>query len=98
MFENSEGAVLGSPLVEAARELGSAMGPEELTNYIPRIAMAVAYRESITNLLQPFFLLVILPVLGISVRVQARDVMGYVFLPFLFFFTIMGMLVTFFPL
>ena len=38
--------------------------------------------ETSTNLLQPFFLLIVLPVMGAGVLIQARDVMGYLVLPF----------------
>ena len=60
--------------------------------------MSVAYGESLTNLLQPFFLLTVLPVMGAGVRVQARDIVGYFFVPFLVFFLGIGLLVAFFPL
>jgi len=93
-----EWAVIGPALVESAAQLGTDLSPDQLDALIARIAMAVAYGESLTNLLQPFFLLVILPVLGAGVRVQARDVMGYVFLPFLFFFTSVGLLILLIPL
>ncbi len=59
--------------------------------------MAVAYGESLTNLLQPFFLFTVLPVMGAGLRIQARDVVGYFFVPFLLLFTIIGSIVAFFP-
>lgn len=93
-----EWAVIGPPLVEAANTLGAHMSPDELRAYHARLAMGVAYGESLTNLVQPFFLLVIMPVMGVGVKVQARDVMGYVFIPFLFFSFIQGMTMIFFPL
>ena len=71
---------------------------QALNPYVARVAMAVAYGESLTNLLQPFFLLTVLPVMGAGVRIQARDVVGYFFVPFLLLFTIIGLLVAFFPL
>lgn len=52
----------------------------------------------LTNLLQPFFLLTVPPVMGAGVRIQARDVVGYYFVPFLMLFGIVGLLVTFFPM
>ena len=60
--------------------------------------MSVSYGETLTNLLQPFFLLTVLPVMGAGVRIQARDIMGYIFVPFLVLFTIIGLLVMFFPM
>jgi short-chain fatty acids transporter len=92
-----EWAVIGPPLVEAVRELAGPMAAAELNRHVGRVAMAVAYGESMTNLLQPFFLLTVLPVMGAGVRIQARDIVGYFFVPFLIFFTIIGLLVTLFP-
>jgi len=93
-----EWAVLGAPLVESAKALGAALPPEQMQAYIARIAMAVAYGETLTNLIQPFFLLIILPVMGSGLKIQARDLMGYLFLPFLFFFTVTPALIMIFPL
>jgi short-chain fatty acids transporter len=93
-----EWAVIGPPLVEAVHTLTGAVGAAELNHHVGRLAMAVAYGESLTNLLQPFFLLTVLPVMGVGVRVQARDIVGYFFVPFLMLFTVIGLLVTFFPI
>jgi short-chain fatty acids transporter len=49
-------------------------------------------------LLQPFFLLIVLPIMGAGIRIQARDIVGYFFVPFLLLFTIVGLLVTFLPI
>ena len=91
--------MIGPPLVEAVRELGRADwdGGAQSIRW-PAIAMAVAYGESLTNLLQPFYLLIILPIMGVGIRIQARDIVGYFFVPFLLLFTIIGLLVTFLPL
>jgi short-chain fatty acids transporter len=93
-----EWAVIGPPLVDAVRELTGAVGTTEVNRHVARIAMAVAYGESLTNLLQPFFLLIVLPVMGVGIRIQARDIVGYFFVPFLFLFTVIGLLVTIFPM
>jgi short-chain fatty acids transporter len=93
-----EWAVIGPPLVEAVRELAGPIGTAELNRHVGRIAMAVAYGESLTNLLQPFFLLIVLPIMGAGIRIQARDIVGYFFVPFLLLFTIVGLLVTFLPM
>ena len=93
-----EWAVVGPPLVESVRELTGATTAAELNPHVARVAMAVAYGESLTNLLQPFYLLIILPVMGVGIRIQARDVVGYFFVPFLCLFTIIGLLVAFFPM
>ncbi len=92
-----EWAVIGPPLVEAVRELAGPMGTGDLNRHVGRIAMAVAYGESLTNLLQPFFLLAVLPVMGAGVRIQARDIVGYFLVPFLILSTIIGLLVAFVP-
>ena len=93
-----EWAVIGPPLVEAVRELAGPVGTGEINRQVARVAMAVAYGESLTNLLQPFYLLIILPVMGVGIRIQARDVVGYFFVPFLCLFTVIGLLVAFFPM
>ena len=82
-----EWAVVGPPLVETVRGLAD---PVELEHHVAGIAMAVAYGESLTNLLQPFFLLTVLPVMGAGTRIQARDVLGYVFVPFVVLFVVIG--------
>jgi short-chain fatty acids transporter len=93
-----EWAVIGPPLVEATRELMGSVGVSEINLHVGRVAMAVAYGESLTNLLQPFFLLTVLPVMGAGIRVQARDIVGYFFVPFLVLFSVIGLLVVVFPM
>ena len=63
-----------------------------------RVALAVAYGETSTNLLQPFYLLIILPVMGAGVRLHARDVVGHLVLPFVVIYLISALMVTFVPL
>jgi short-chain fatty acids transporter len=77
-----EWAVIGPSLTESALELSAHLPPAEQQAYVARIAMAVAYGETSTNLLQPFFLLAVLPVMGAGVVISARDVMGYLVIPF----------------
>ena len=36
--------------------------------------------------------------MGAGVRIQAREIMGYIFVPFLVLFTIIGLLVLFLPM
>ena len=91
-----EWAVLGSPLIELAQNLGSGLSPAEYKDYVAFMAMSVAYGESLTNMVQPFFLLIVLPVMGAGVKIQARDVMGYVLLPFIFLFTVSAGIILFF--
>ena len=64
-------AVQGPILVEAAQALGASM---------PRTVMALSYGDQWTNLLQPFWALALLGITGL----QARDLMGYTAVLFLF--------------
>ena len=92
-----EWAVIGPPLVEAVRELTGATTAAELNPRVARVALAVAYGETMTNLLQPFFLLIVLPVMGTGMRIQARDVVGYLFVPFVVLSALVGLLIAFVP-
>lgn len=60
-------AVQGPVMLPAAQELGVEL---------PRVAMAIAYGDSWTNMIQPFWAL---PALGIA-KLGARDIMGYTLL------------------
>ncbi len=93
-----EWAVIGPALTEAAISVGAGLSPEQMEALIARVAMAAAYGETSTNLLQPFFLLVVLPIMGAGVRIQARDVMGYLVIPFIYIFLATALLVTYTPL
>lgn len=93
-----EWAVLGPSMTATAQSLAAGLPADEAQAYIARVAMAVAYGETSSNLLQPFFLLAILPVMGVGVRIQARDVMGYLVIPFLWMTTYTGIIVTWVPL
>jgi short-chain fatty acids transporter len=93
-----EWAVIGPALTETALKLAETMPVDQVQAFIARIAMATAYGETSSNLLQPFFLLIILPIMGAGVRIHARDVMGFLVLPFLYLFVMSSLLVTFVPL
>jgi short-chain fatty acids transporter len=93
-----EWAVIGPGLTNAAVSLAADLPPDQQTAFIARIAMAAAYGETSTNLMQPFFLLLVLPVMGAGVRIQARDVMGYLVIPFLYLSLTTALLVSFVPL
>jgi short-chain fatty acids transporter len=93
-----EWAVIGPALTDAAVSLSADLPPDQQTAFIARIAMAAAYGETSTNLMQPFFMLLVLPVMGAGVRIQARDVMGYLVIPFLYLFLTTALLVSFVPL
>jgi len=93
-----EWAVLGPTFIEAARTLAVDMDPTQFNEFVARVALAIAYGESSTNALQPFFLLIVLPIMGAGVKIQARDVMGYLVLPFLALYLLTAVMVTFAPL
>ncbi len=93
-----EWAVIGPSLTETALALSAHLPPEDQQAFVARIAMAVAYGETSTNLLQPFFLLAVLPVMGAGVIIHARDVMGYLLLPFVLTYTLTALLLAFVPL
>ena len=90
--------MVGPSFVEAAKSVGSTLPSGELQQLIAKVAMAVAYGETSTNLLQPFFLLIILPVMGAGVRIQARDVMGYLVIPFVVWYLITMAILTWVPM
>lgn len=93
-----EFAVIGPSIIEAVREIGAGLPNEEITAMISRASLSVAYGESLSNMLQPFFLLMVLPVMGSGVKIQARDIMGYLVLPFLIFFVLQVLMVLYIPL
>ena len=90
-----EFAVVGPSLLEAAKQIAIDLPSEQVIELISKTSLAIAYGESLTNLLQPFYLLIVLPVMGAGTRIEARDVMGYLVIPFLFFFTIESLLILF---
>ncbi|NNC50314.1 MAG: short-chain fatty acid transporter [Flaviramulus sp.] len=93
-----EFAVVAPSLFNAIYELGAGLPPEEIIAMISRASLSVAFGESISNLLQPFFLLLVLPVMGKGLKLQARDVMGYLAIPFILFFIAQSLLVVFWPI
>jgi short-chain fatty acids transporter len=92
-----EFAVIGPSIINMVQELGSSLSPTEVSAMIARASMSVAYGESLSNLLQPFFLLIIFPVMGKGIKIQARDVVGYLFIPFVMLFIIQALIVTYLP-
>jgi len=93
-----EFAVIGPSIIDAVKELGAGLPEVEVTAMISRASMSVAYGESLSNLLQPFYLLIVLPIMGQGVRIQARDIMGYFVIPFVIFFILQTALVVWVPL
>jgi len=93
-----EFAVVGPSIINAVKEIGAGLPPEEITAMISRASLSVAYGESLSNMMQPFYLLIIMPVMGAGTNLQARDIMGYLLLPFILFFAIQVMMITWLPL
>ncbi|WP_114747841.1 short-chain fatty acid transporter [Pleomorphovibrio marinus] len=93
-----EFAVLAPGIVVAIKELSTGMPDTKQTEMIARGAMAIAYGESLTNLLQPFFLLTITPVMFHGVNIQIRDVLGFLFIPFLIYLVIELLMVSYLPM
>jgi short-chain fatty acids transporter len=93
-----EFAVIGPSIINAVKEIGVGLSEIEINEMIARAALSVAYGESLTNSLQPFYLLIILPIMGIGIKIQARDVMGYLLIPFLVFFIAWAIMVIYVPI
>ncbi len=93
-----EFAVIGPSIINMVQEIGANLSHSEVTAMTARASMSVAYGESLSNLLQPFFLLIVFPVMGAGIKIQARDVVGYLFIPFIVLFIIQALLVTYVPL
>ena len=92
--------MVGQPVVEAAKTVAANAGMTvDVTQaYIAKVAMAVGYGDSWTNMIQPFWTLTFLPIIGAGSRLQARDIMGYTFVALLWSFVIFGLGVTFLPM
>ena len=93
-----EFAVIGPSIINAVKEIGSGLPEDQVTAMISRAVLSIAYGESLSNLLQPFYLLLIIPVMGAGIKLQARDVMGYLVIPFLILFIIESILVLWMPI
>lgn len=93
-----EFAVIGPTIINAVKDIGVGLPTSEVTAMISRASMSIAYGESLTNLLQPFYLLLVFPIMGAGIKIQARDVMGYLVMPFIVFFIIQSILVTWMPI
>ena len=92
-----EWGVVGTTIVEAAKELGAQMSPEQLTDFIAKAAMAEAYGDSCTNMIQPFWTLTFIPIVGAGLKLQARDFMGYTAISCLWSAIIFAICVTWIP-
>ncbi len=93
-----EFAVIGPSIINAVKVIGAGLPQEQITKLISRASLSIAYGESLSNMLQPFYLLLVMPIMGAGVKLQARDVMGYLVLPFVVFFIIQSLLVVYVPI
>ncbi|MGB5665876.1 MAG: TIGR00366 family protein, partial [Maribacter sp.] len=93
-----EFAVVGPSIINAIKEIGTGLPDAQIVAMISRASMSVAYGESLSNMVQPFYLLLVLPIMTKGVNIQARDVMGYLVIPFLFFLVLQSILVVWMPL
>ncbi|WP_339753253.1 TIGR00366 family protein [uncultured Winogradskyella sp.] len=93
-----EFAVIGPSIINMVQDLGANLPATEVNAITARAAMSMAYGESLSNLLQPFFLLMVFPVMGAGIKIQARDVVGYLFIPFVVMFVLQALMVTYIPL
>ncbi|WP_411768481.1 hypothetical protein [Winogradskyella sp. A3E31] len=55
-------------------------------------------RRKLKQLVTAFLFAHCLPVMGVGIKIQARDVMGYLVVPFIILFVLEGLLVTYVPL
>jgi len=93
-----EFAVIGPSIIKAVNDIGAGMPSDVVDNMVARACLASAYGESLTNALQPFYLLLVFPVMASGTKIQARDIMGYLVIPFIVFFILLSILVTWMPL
>lgn len=93
-----EFAVIGPSVIEALNNIAPGLSTQEMMELNSRAALSIAYGESLTNLLQPFYLLLVLPVMGAGINIQARDVMGYLVIPFVLYFIIQSIMVVWMPI
>jgi short-chain fatty acids transporter len=93
-----EFAVIGPSIIKAVKDIGAGMPSDVVDNMVARASLASAYGESLTNALQPFYLLLVFPVMASGTKIQARDIMGYLVIPFIVFFILLSILVTWMPL
>ncbi|MBT8279368.1 MAG: TIGR00366 family protein, partial [Bacteroidia bacterium] len=93
-----EFAVVGPSIIEAVKEIGYGLPADEVNAMISRASMSIAYGESLSNMLQPFYLLLVMPVMASGIKLQARDVMGYLFIPLIIFFILQVIMVLYIPI
>ncbi|MEO1050741.1 MAG: TIGR00366 family protein [Bacteroidota bacterium] len=94
-----EFAVIGPGILEAVKDLSAGLGPEELNANLARATLAISYGENCTNMLQPyFFMIFIIPIMGIGTKIQSKDIMGYLFIPFMLSVIFQLLILSFLPI
>ncbi len=93
-----EYAVIGPSVIEAVHTIGGDVSAIKLKEMTSRASLSIAYGEALTNLLQPFYLLLLLPIMAKGIKLQARDVMGFLVIPFLLYFLAQIAMVLWLPL
>lgn len=92
-----EFAVIGPSIIEAVKEISMTAPDADTQAMIARASLSIAYGESMSNMLQPFYLLLVMPIMAIGTKLQARDVMGYLFIPVILFLVVQSLMVLFIP-
>jgi short-chain fatty acids transporter len=93
-----EFAVVGPSIIEAVRALGAGLPAIEVNAMIAKASLSVAYGESLSNMMQPFFLLLVMPIMAAGTSLKARDIMGYLVLPVLVFFVVQVLMILVLPI
>jgi len=93
-----EFAVVGPSIINAVKVIGAGLPESEITAMISKASLSVAYGESLSNMIQPFYLLLVIPIMTKGIKIQARDIMGYLVIPFLVFFMLQSILVLWMPI
>ncbi len=82
----AEWLVLGPPVLEAAHIVGADPG---------KTIIGFAYGDALTNLVNPFWTLTFLPIMGQLMNIRPRDFMGYTAFVCLIFFVIHSAIILF---
>jgi short-chain fatty acids transporter len=92
-----EFAVIGPSIIEAVKEISMTEPNSNVQAMIARASLSIAYGESMSNMLQPFYLLLVMPIMSIGTKLQARDVVGYLFIPVILFLVVQTLMILFIP-
>ncbi len=79
-----EWLVLGAPLLKAANIAGASVG---------KTVLAFGFGDALTNLINPFWTLAFLPIMGLVMNIRPRDFMGYTALICIIFFIIESIII-----